>query len=439
VITAEAAEAGGPSGQINIEFIATDADSLILRADPTSLSVNLPGNTNQQSIITAVVRDAEDNLVKNKQVSFTLTDTSGGSIFPSSAITDSFGRASTVYTAGSTPSSQDGVIVVAQVVGTTGCKPTDPIPSGPCDQVVFTVAQRSLFVTLGTSHLLTAPTDTQYAKPYTVLVTDANSNPIANATVELNIYPTRYQKGFYTHFFDNLGLCIGWGKFLSIDPGFGFGDDTDAACNNEDIDHNGILNPGEDTNNNGVLDPTNVAEVPTTVITDASGFGFFDVLYAREFTWVEVELEARTTVAGSEGSSNVRFFLPGLVDDFRNCDVPPPGRVSPEGRAQTCSCDETADPSCPNRTFLGPVILTPASTTLPYDQGGIVIFTPAGGTESTYIIKSTGGSLLGSTIVNFGDSFVLDVPALSGDLVDIIVTAIDGITGEQGTANVERR
>ena len=338
VITAEAPEDGGPSAQISIEFVATSADSLILRANPTSLSVNLPDNNDQQSIITAVVRDANDNLVKNQKVSFTLEDTSGGSIFPPSADTDSFGRASTVYTAGLTPSSQDGVIVVARV-GTTSCNPADSIPSGPCDQVIFTVAQRSLFVTLGTSHLLTAPTSTQYAKPYTVLVTDANSNPIANATVELNIYPTRYQKGRYIHVFDDSDQCIGWGKPPVI-----------ITCDNEDIDRNGILNPGEDFNNNGVLDPTNVAEVPTTVITDATGFAFFDVLYAREFTWVEVELEARTTVAGSEGASKAKFFLPGLEDDFNDCDVAPPGSVSPEGEAPTCSCDETVDPSCPTPT-----------------------------------------------------------------------------------------
>jgi hypothetical protein len=106
------------------------------------------------------------------------------------------------------------------------------------------------------------------------------------------------------------------------------------------------LDPSEDRNNNGVLDPGNVAEVPTTVITDVNGFAFFDVLYAREFTWVEVELEARTTVAGSEGSSKAIFFLPGVADDFKDCEVAPPGAVSPEGQATTCICDETFDPPC---------------------------------------------------------------------------------------------
>ncbi len=82
LITAEVNEADGPSSQIAIEFVATNATSLILQATPIQLGVNLPGNTDQQSIITAVVRDDEDNLVKNKQVVFTLTDNTGGSIFP---------------------------------------------------------------------------------------------------------------------------------------------------------------------------------------------------------------------------------------------------------------------------------------------------------------------------------------------------------------------
>src|SRR5206468_124841 len=113
-------------------------------------------------------------LVKNQTVSFTLTDATGGSIFPPSAVTDSFGRASTVYTAGAAPSAQNGVIINAAVGAVTG-------------QVRLTVAQQALFVILGTGNLILTPSNTQFAQPYSVLVTDANGNPIANATVELTI------------------------------------------------------------------------------------------------------------------------------------------------------------------------------------------------------------------------------------------------------------
>src|SRR5262249_35087431 len=157
-----------------------------------------------------------------------------------------------------------------------------------------------------------------------VLVTDANGNQIANATVELSVVPSRYEKGFYTQVFDAKGACVGWGKLLTIqgnrDP-----DDADQACNNEDVDHTGLYSTAKDHNHNGRLDPGNVATAPTAVTTDASGFAFFDVVYAREFTWVEVILEARTIVAGSEGSSRAIFFLPGVASDFNNCLIAPPG------------------------------------------------------------------------------------------------------------------
>ena len=169
--------------------------------------------------------------------------------------------------------------------------------------------------------------------------------------VELNLLATRYEKGFYVQVFVD-GSCVGWGKSVVIDPNSGFADDVDRACAQEDINRNGRLDPGEDVNNNGTLEPGNVAtNVPADLTTNATGFAFFDVVYAREFTWVEVELEARVTVAGSEGSSTARFFLPGAAADFNNCDVSPPGRISPFGTATTCACDELVDPRCPMRPF----------------------------------------------------------------------------------------
>jgi hypothetical protein len=336
VITASDA-AGGPSSQIEIEFVANAPASLVLQANPTSLGVNLEGSTDQQSIITAIVRDASGNLVKSQRVSFTLTDVSGGSIFPASAITDSFGRASTVYTAGAAVSAQDGVSIKAEVAGIV-------------DQVTLTVAQQALFVTLGTSHLIQDKSDTQYAKPYSVLVTDANGSPVQGARVELNIYPTRYQKGYYALFFDPLtGDCTGWGKVPTVTPASALpnDDNDDQACDNEDVNRDGLLNPAEDINNNGTLEPGNVASAPASVTTDATGFALFDLVYAKEFTWVEVELEARATVAGSEAASTARFFLPGLASDFEDCDAAPPGVLSPYGQATTCGCDELADPTCP--------------------------------------------------------------------------------------------
>jgi adhesin/invasin len=296
VISATAGPAG-PSSQISIEFVATIPTSLILQATLTSLAVN------QQSVITAVLRDAQNNLVKNQTVSFSLTDVSGGQIFPASAVTDSFGRASTIYTAGAVPSANNGVGITAAAVDTLGNTIRDTIR--------LTVARQALFVVLGTANNVVTLSTTQYALAYSVLVTDANGSPIANTSVTLSIPPTQYRKG----------PC---------------GNPNPPTCPSEDSNRNGILDPGEDTNNNGnnngILDPGNVATVPTTVTTNTTGFAFFDVVYAQEFAGlVEVELNARTVVVGSEGSSQARFFLPGA------CIVPP---VAPFGVGTTCTDPE---------------------------------------------------------------------------------------------------
>jgi hypothetical protein len=450
IITASTTVADGPSTQIEISFVATTPASLLLQASPTTLGVNQPGSAAERSIITAVVRDAAGNLVENRNVSFTLVDVTGGTIFPSSAITDSFGRASTVYTAGTTQSGQDGVIIDAQVAGTTGCVPTDPIPAGPCDRVTLTVGGQNLFVILGTSNIVQSLGTTQYAKPYSVLVTDSNGNPQENATVELNIFPIRYQKGFYTLFFDEEDNCTGWGKVLTVTSSSALPnpDNVDQACDNEDVNRNGVLNPGEDINNNGSLQPGNVATtVPAQVTTDTTGFALFDVVYAREFTWVEIELEARATVTGSEAFSRARFFLPGVVNDFNDCEVAPPGQRSPYGLATTCGCDElTAPPgACPVLASLSPVAVAPGTTTISASGGTAGPFSATGGTETSYRVTTTTGTLTnlatnatGTAIsVTFGSTFQLDVGAnTSGSPVTITITVRDEVTGLSGTASV---
>jgi hypothetical protein len=336
-ITASADTPRGPSSQLDIEFVAVQAASLILQALPTTLNVNQGGSTDQQSIITAIVRDVNNNPVKNRTVSFsTFSDGSVGRIFPPSAVTDSFGRASTVYTAGAVHSGQDGVNIDAQVIGTTGCEPTDPIPAGPCDRVTLTVAGQALFMTLGTGNEIIDVPPTNYHMPFKVIVTDDNSNPVADITVELNLTPLRFFKGIYVALREPLtDAFIQWVPEVS------------AVCVNEDLltgtptkDRNGILDDGEDLNNDGELDPGNVATVPISVITGTTGVAEFVIDYAQDHAnWVEVELEARTSVVGSESSTRRIFILPVLAADVTNETVSPPGFESPFGISAFCTDD----------------------------------------------------------------------------------------------------
>lgn len=421
IISATADVTVGPSAQVGVSFVSTIVASVIVQATPTTLGVNVSGGTTQQSNITAVLRDTQGNLVANQPVSFSLTDVSGGQIAPSSAISDSFGKANTVYFAGSAPSAKDGVLITAA-------------SNGIRDTVALTVTQQSLFVTLGTGNLLAAPSSTQYSQPYSVLVNDANGNPVAGATVALNVIPTRYQKGRYilalfTSATSNVLTCRGWVKFPTV-QGNVSSDDPDQACDNEDSlvaggVLNGILDPGEDRNNNGRLDPGNVAATPKTVTTDASGFALFEVVYAKEFTWVEVELEARAFVAGSEGTSRARFFLNGLVTDFDDCTVAPPGLFSPYGQATTCSCDERTSPTgC--QAGLQPVTVTLVNTTPPLpSRGGTFTFTASGGTQSGYDLTTSVGVVNPQQVVA-GQPFGVTIPTnTTGIPVFITVSATD--------------
>jgi hypothetical protein len=244
-------------------------------------------------------------------------------------VTDIFGRATTNYIAGTTPSAQDGVRVDAIILSPDPDDSTaDPIEAF----VTLTTARRALFITLGTGNTIVKPDAVRYRKPYGVLVTDATGNPVANARVAIEAWPTRYHKGFWSGPFDTIPA---WVQVETLT------DPWAAGCPNEDINRDGILNipPDIDTNNNRILDPGNVVAVSTpNVVTDGTGFADFDLVYFQQFArWVDLELTARAVVSGSEGTERAFFRLPILADDVNDSDVIPPGQTSPFGESNTCT------------------------------------------------------------------------------------------------------
>ncbi|MFZ4790889.1 MAG: beta strand repeat-containing protein [Candidatus Competibacteraceae bacterium] len=322
VITAKTTDTSGLpiQTQVQVNFVATTPTQMTLQAAPSTISVNVPPSISQTSTITATVRDVNFNLVKGVTVNFTLTDVTGGAISPASQITDQFGQASTVYTASSSPSALNGVKVDAAVAGF-------PV----IGEVTLTVAQQALFITLGTGNLIAEPTTTTFALPYSALVTDTAGLPVANAVINLNVVPVAtstglnaYGKGYWQV---TKGATPPWSQVIT------------AGCLNEDLNQNGILDPGEDFNGNGRLDPGNVATVSkTSLTTDATGFAYFDVLYAQQYAqWVREELTARANVAGSQATETARFILPILASKLAAEGVSPPGNPSPYGFATTCA------------------------------------------------------------------------------------------------------
>jgi hypothetical protein len=305
VISATGSLAGIPvTAERTAEFVALTAASIDVQPGVFTIAPR------QSTTITAIVRDAGNNLVKNKPVTFTLTDNTGGSLSVGSAVTDSQGRAQTVYTAGAGTSAQNGVNVRGSVVegGTT-----------IFDDVQLTVAQQSLFISIGTGNTIEEPNPAQYRLPFVVQVTDANGSGVAGANLTMSVLSIRYLKG------QRAWNGSSWTGYLGGAP--------TGICADEDVNRNGVLDTGEDVNGSTRLEAGNIALVsPSAVTTDATGVALIGVLYPQEHAyWLEVTLEARAGVAGTETARSTTFLLPGASSDFNRQETAPPGPSSPFG------------------------------------------------------------------------------------------------------------
>ena len=309
-----------PSVSTTAEFVAADADQVDVQFDPQVIPPS------GQSNVIVTVRDAAGNLVKNVKVNFTLTDPTNGSLSAGTAVTSSQGRASVVYRATSSQSSNEGVRVRATVASTLGAG------VGNSDTATATVAGRALRIVLGTGNELMERNATQYQQPYAVIVTDSAGNAVANAQARLEVLSTRYYKGFYEAAPE--GETPPWRRMQT----------TPDGCVSEDIDDDGLFNADIDfdENTNGFLEPGNVAGVPSMVTLDEFGSAEFFVTYPQDHaTWVDVTLKATVQVSGSENTAVARFRLRVLADDVNDAEVPPPGFISPFGFSANCSDDET--------------------------------------------------------------------------------------------------
>ena len=304
----------GTATLLSLEFVATVADTIEVQADPFTIAPN------EQSAITAIVRDPLNNLVKNKTIVFVLDDVTGGVLSVASAVTDSQGRAQTFYTASNSTSASEGVVVTATVQDTPAV----------FDSAALTVAQREVFISMGTGNEIFEPNSAQYRKEFLVIVTDADGNGVEGVNVQLSILSDFYRKGFWA-----LPLTGGWIQQITTPI---------ENCPDEDINRNGVLDMGEDLNNSGLIEAGNVATVTVqaggggTLITDANGLGLVDVIYAQDFAqWVFVALQARTDVQGTEFTETNRFWLDIAANDVNNRDATPPGQPSPYGVSMLCS------------------------------------------------------------------------------------------------------
>lgn len=314
-----ASTTSGPSASITREFVATTPATLNLQMDKATIGIN-----GDQATLTAILRDTAGNLVKGKTVRFSiLADLSGGSLSNATAITDSQGKASTVYTSTSASTAKDGVKIQAKFDDTSVTCPAIPAADDLCDEKSLTVAQSKAFVKLGGGNKIEEHDATRYRYPYSVLVTDAAGNPITGTDVVITLIPTRWYRGSWV--WDDVEGTYYADYFP--DPDY-----PEGGCPNEDVNLDGILQDSEDANDSGSLEPRNVASVETKVSTDQYGFGIMNIVYAKEYGhWADVRLTAAVSVNGTESISSVEFKLPVLAADLKKEGSPPGLNGSPFG------------------------------------------------------------------------------------------------------------
>lgn len=302
-ITATATDSSGAvlvSARVQIEFIATTPATIIADASPDIL-----GPDGQTSTISAVVRDADGNLVKNSVVNFTVSDVSTGFISPSQATTDSKGIATTVFTSGSVSSNED-VVITAFVAEDEAIS----------DDVLITVGARAFDIVIGTGNEIEQETTTSYLKRFAVFVSDSAGRPVSGVNLTASVNPVKFNEGGV--------YWRGEWVFNTINSLWVQANVTE--CSNEDINANGILDAGEDSNGDEQLTPGIVGTLTLTNngVTDENGYAEIEYRYPENYGgWYFSEISVFGQSTGSEAQATTTFQLSVLADDVSDENVRP--------------------------------------------------------------------------------------------------------------------
>ena len=233
-------------------------------------------------------------------------------------------RSRAIFTAGSLPSGQSAasIQVQAKTLDSSKTATFNIVVGGSAGSVVIGKA----------THITNTGSVTQYTLPMSVLVADANGNPVpAGTVVSLSAWPASYTLGSWRPL-DTAGgsNCVptsGPDTAISVDANGDGVEDNDyqytfTTLANEDVNENLILDTGEDLNGDGTLTPANSASgtLPASVVTDANGVANFNLIYLKQYAvWVRVRVRASTLVQGTEANSQVVFTLPALKEDADAC------------------------------------------------------------------------------------------------------------------------
>ena len=320
------------------------AYKISIQATPTVVPKSV-GTTTGSAILIATVQDAGGFPIGGVPVLFSLVNPTGGgeNVAPVVVLTATtisgglgLGEARASFTSGSSPSTTQGVKIRASVVGTT--VQTGASPSSNDASIVIGGVAGSVAFGMATS-VGTNDNATQYILPMSVLVADANGNPVSGAIVSLGAWPEAWSTG--TRCWPDADYISTY-DYSTTPPTETRTYGNYGTFRNEDANENLFLDLGEDgkrtyysganagkdaytdgfttipPKKDGFLTPTNSAggTVPSMVTTQANGVATFNLTYPKiSSIWTLSRIRASVIVSGSETVGQIIFRLRPSLDD----------------------------------------------------------------------------------------------------------------------------
>lgn len=293
-------------------------------------SVLAPGANTK---VIALVKDQNGTPIPNIKVNFkTLKDTSlSGRISQPSAITDSAGRATVIYTAGSAQTLGGGVEIQAS---TESAVAPAPVYS---ENLLLTVSMQSAFITVAHNEqiLKIVGDDTNYYKDFSATVVDTAGNPIPNQKISISLDLDSFYKGEfkwvrdYTYGQDGSGIWD-WYSYLDWSRDYTVYENkvakrvvTYVQCPSTEFP-----NPISILAADG-----SILNTKGSFVTDSQGKFAFRIRYNRNYSnWLRVNLTASTIVSTKDNKTALSFMPSVAEDDVDNLNGKyRPDRVSPYG------------------------------------------------------------------------------------------------------------
>ena len=362
--------------------IAALPQSASLTPTPSVVSVNSVGSTTNQVELRALFLGANNLPVPNVRVRFGVDPANssdgvatqvGGAVY---AYSDATGVARGTFIPGQRSSPTNGVTVRA-CWGTGDFDINAACPAAQTISNTLTIASEALSVNIRTNNLIkTGAAGLTYIKEYVVMVVDAAGQAKADVLITPSVDLTGYYKGDYSYsLVQNLWVQT---VRLANTESYRWKPDPSAPersawelsglvsqpmCPNEDFNRNGIREADvydptkpapsidrrrEDLNWNGDIDPRK-SDVAVRMVgsprTDAAGLAIVQIEYGQNVaSWVDFVITVTASgIAGTEararyvgayyGIGNLPFPSTAVTD----IAIPPAFRVSPYGRATTCT------------------------------------------------------------------------------------------------------